>query len=231
MCQSIVGRRRMVRGSSFATWTSMRRRQLPRPPIFMAGVRRAPRLALAGSHRQAACLTEIAARCPLCSPVQRQPGRRVGHNWVKARYIDPSPPWLPLLDPIESSASLSPGCSRTTRSFCRTTPTIGRGSKRAALSGWSTPGAGGSGISVAGGMFDDVWKRDVHVIAPFEIPHSWEITRSFDWGSSKPFSVGWWAESDGTEAERQVLSPRLALASMNGTAGTAHITKGIGCWP
>jgi len=29
---------------------------------------------------------------------------------------------------------------------------------------------------------------------------SWDIDRSFDWGSSAPFSVGWWAESDGTEA-------------------------------
>jgi hypothetical protein len=54
---------------------------------------------------------------------------------------------------------------------------------------------------VAGGALDDVWNRDVHVIAPFKIPASWYVDRSFDWGSTKPFSVGWWAESDGTEVE------------------------------
>lgn len=32
-----------------------------------------------------------------------------------------------------------------------------------------------------------------HVIEPFEIPSSWQIYRSFDWGYAKPFSVGWWA--------------------------------------
>src|SRR5262249_9623427 len=29
---------------------------------------------------------------------------------------------------------------------------------------------------------------------------SWKVDRSFDWGSSAPFSVLWWAESDGTKA-------------------------------
>ena len=32
-----------------------------------------------------------------------------------------------------------------------------------------------------------------HVIEPFEIPESWKIYRSFDWGYNKPFSCGWWA--------------------------------------
>ena len=32
-----------------------------------------------------------------------------------------------------------------------------------------------------------------HVIEPFEIPESWKIYRSFDWGYAKPFSCGWWA--------------------------------------
>jgi hypothetical protein len=52
----------------------------------------------------------------------------------------------------------------------------------------------------AGGALDDLWDRAVHVKKPFKIPSSWRIDRSFDWGSSKPFSVGWWAESDGTTA-------------------------------
>ena len=37
-----------------------------------------------------------------------------------------------------------------------------------------------------------------HVIQPFEIPESWKIYRSFDWGYNKPFSCGWWAvDEDG----------------------------------
>ncbi len=35
--------------------------------------------------------------------------------------------------------------------------------------------------------------RWVHVIDPFEIPKTWKIYRSFDWGYNHPFSVGWWA--------------------------------------
>lgn len=52
---------------------------------------------------------------------------------------------------------------------------------------------------VAGGMFDDVWSRKHNVIEPFVIPSSWRIARSFDWGSSRPFSLGWWARSDGSD--------------------------------
>lgn len=53
----------------------------------------------------------------------------------------------------------------------------------------------------AGTFFGAVWSRKVHVLAPFVVPASWRVDRAFDWGSSKPFSVGWWAESDGTSAK------------------------------
>ena len=36
-------------------------------------------------------------------------------------------------------------------------------------------------------------KKHTHVIEPFEPPSGWRIYRSFDWGSNKPFSCGWWA--------------------------------------
>ncbi|MBO7149250.1 MAG: phage terminase large subunit [Clostridia bacterium] len=32
-----------------------------------------------------------------------------------------------------------------------------------------------------------------HVITPFDIPESWTVHRSFDFGYAKPFSCGWWA--------------------------------------
>lgn len=53
---------------------------------------------------------------------------------------------------------------------------------------------------VAGGAFDDVWNPVVHKPPRFRVPHSWRVDRSFDWGSTHPFSVGWWAEANGEEA-------------------------------
>lgn len=60
---------------------------------------------------------------------------------------------------------------------------------------------GGNWDVVAGGMFDDVWDEKTHMLRPFTIPHNWRIDRSFDYGSSAPFSVGWWAESDGSDVQ------------------------------
>jgi hypothetical protein len=54
---------------------------------------------------------------------------------------------------------------------------------------------------VSGGALDDVWKNKIHVVPRFPVPHTWYLDRSFDWGSSHPFSVGWWAEANGEEIE------------------------------
>jgi len=53
----------------------------------------------------------------------------------------------------------------------------------------------------AGGILDDLWAeyRDVVRVAQFEVPPSWRIDRSYDHGSSKPYAVLFWAESDGTD--------------------------------
>ena len=79
---------------------------------------------------------------------------------------------------------------------------------------------------IAGGMFDDVWDRSQHVVKPFPIPYSWKIDRSYDHGSSRPFSVGWWAESDGSPAimpdgtERHTIRGDLfRIAEWYGTSG------------
>ncbi len=36
-------------------------------------------------------------------------------------------------------------------------------------------------------------RQFTHVIEPFDIPESWTIHRSFDFGYAKPFSCAWWA--------------------------------------
>jgi hypothetical protein len=59
---------------------------------------------------------------------------------------------------------------------------------------------------VAGGMLDDVWNPRIHVVPalPYEkIPRRWRIDRAYDHGSSRPFSVGFWAKSNGEPVEYQ----------------------------
>jgi len=53
----------------------------------------------------------------------------------------------------------------------------------------------------SGGALDDLWKKEIHILPRFVVPRNWHIDRSFDWGSSHPFSVGWWTEANGEEVE------------------------------
>jgi len=57
----------------------------------------------------------------------------------------------------------------------------------------------GSWDIVAGGMFSDVWNPKVNVLPDFMPPKDWYIDKAYDDGSSAPFSVGWYAESNGEE--------------------------------
>jgi hypothetical protein len=53
----------------------------------------------------------------------------------------------------------------------------------------------------AGGALDDIWNSDIHVLDVFPIPAYWRIDRAFDWGSTQPFCVIWFAECNGEEAK------------------------------
>jgi predicted phage terminase large subunit-like protein len=48
------------------------------------------------------------------------------------------------------------------------------------------------------GVIDDVWMPSHHIVQPFQIPFGWKLDRSMTWHSVRPFSIGWWAESDGS---------------------------------
>ena len=47
----------------------------------------------------------------------------------------------------------------------------------------------GSWDVTAGGALDDLWDSKLHILPRFKIPENWRVDRSFDWGSSHPFSV------------------------------------------
>ena len=135
----------------------------------------------------------------------------VGHNWVKARFIDPAPAGVVIKGTNNLNRVRIHGSVYENKILMAADPdyiskleSITDENKRKA---WLE----GSWDIVAGGMFDDVWRESVHAIRPFEIPATWRIDRSFDWGSSRPFSVGWWAESDGTNLPDGKSYPRGTL--------------------
>ena len=68
----------------------------------------------------------------------------------------------------------------------------------------------GDWTAIEGAFFSE-WSNEQHVIAPFAMPETWLRFRSGDWGSSSPFSIGWWAVvTDDFEVANRVL-PRGAL--------------------
>lgn len=128
----------------------------------------------------------------------------IGHNWVKGDFVSIAKPFaITEMPKIEGGMrrQFIPALMEDNPTLMEDDPDYGD-----KLEGLGDPSLvkamrSGDWDIVAGGMFDDLWKREVHVIPPFQIPRSWRVDRSFDWGSSRPFSVGWWAESDGTTAQ------------------------------
>lgn len=59
----------------------------------------------------------------------------------------------------------------------------------------------GSWDLITGGFFTDVWDKKIHVIPNFSIPKSWNLLRSFDWGSSKPWAVTYGFETNGEQPQ------------------------------
>lgn len=128
----------------------------------------------------------------------------VGHNWVKATFVDPAKPMQIVQQSKEEGGmrrQYIPAKLADNAALLSNDPDYAdrlEGLGNAAL---VKAMRDGDWNIVAGGMFDDVWKEAIHVLEPFDIPSTWRVDRSFDWGSSKPFSVGWWAESDGSPAK------------------------------
>lgn len=148
---------------------------------------------------------EIPKHCPwtfprICSG--SNPGG-TGHNWVKAAFVSAAIPYR------KWRASKSEGGMVRqyvpARLTDNTAMTLEQQQEYAdKLHGLGDPALvkallDGNWDIVAGGMFDDVWDLEYNTCDPFDIPAGWPITRSYDWGSSKPFSVGWWTESNGEE--------------------------------
>lgn len=123
-----------------------------------------------------------------------------GHQWVKARYkLDTHPKGFELFE-YEFTNPFTKKKIKKTRIFIPSRVTdnkylgddyvanlqmVGNAQLvRAWLEGdWS----------VIEGAFFPEFSEARHVVAPFPVPDTWLRFRSADWGSFRPFSVGWWA--------------------------------------
>lgn len=124
-----------------------------------------------------------------------------GQSWIKQRYIDPAPLGMRVLTRVlpngrEHKFVFIPSKVENNRILMQSDPEyINRlymvGSAelvRAWLSGdWD---------AIEGAFFSE-FSSILHVVQPLTLPQHWTRFRAMDWGSAKPFSVGWYAVSDG----------------------------------
>jgi hypothetical protein len=148
-----------------------------------------------------------------------------GHGWVKQRYIDPAPQGWKIIEENGSKRIFIPAKLSDNKLLMENDPEYVDRLKqtgspelvRAWLEGdWD----------VVEGAFFECWRSEKHVIHPFEIPDHWLKFRSFDWGSAAPFSVGWWAVSDGTEVDAAVY-PKGALIRYREWYGASAPNTGL----
>lgn len=143
---------------------------------------------------------------------QANPGG-IGHGWVKERFITPAPPMTTIWESVpvsfpdghreirKKSRIFVPSTVFDNRILLENDPeyltrlaSLPNAERAALLYGdWN---------GFSGQVFTE-WRNDpdkysdrtgTHVISPFKIPDGWSIIRGFDWGYSRPFSVGWYAE-------------------------------------
>lgn len=122
-----------------------------------------------------------------------------GHAWLKHRFVDPAPQGY---TPIKSKGEFRermyiPAKITDNKLLIARDPYYVENLKKQAtpelVQAWLY---GNWNIQV--GSFFPEFSVDKHVTEPFSLPLHWTKFRSFDWGSAKPFSVHWWAVSDGT---------------------------------
>lgn len=133
-----------------------------------------------------------------------------GHQWVKSRYIDPDPKGYLVITEEEDieigdekrTVSIDrvfiPSKLRDNPKLLENDPTyilrLRQTGSESLVNAWLN--GDWSGVD---GVFFSEFSEAKHVIrGKFTFPPHWTVFRAFDWGSAKPFSVGWYCVSDGT---------------------------------
>lgn len=124
-----------------------------------------------------------------------------GHHWVKRYFIDPAPSGTPIYDDSGRARVALFGSITENKILMAADPAYYQSltslTDKAKRKAWLE----GSWDIVAGGILEGAFEPEFNVLPPFKIPASWRVNRSFDYGSSKPYAVCWWAESDGSMVE------------------------------
>lgn len=147
----------------------------------------------------------------------------VGHHWVKAYYVDPNPYGMELIEGkrmfIPSKLQDNKILMSNDPEYINTLRELGSAELvRAWLDGdWS----------VITGAFFPEFSMAKHVLEPCTLaPHLLRF-RSMDWGSAKPFSVGWWAVSDGIEHPSGLWIPSGAIIRYREWYGARGPNEGL----
>lgn len=149
-----------------------------------------------------------------------------GHQWVKARYIDPNPAGFEVITDERTGLERvyipsRVGDNRYLGSdYVQRLKAVG---SEALVKAWLD-----GDWSVIEGAFFDEWSYEKHVVRPFTIPDDWLRFRSADWGSAAPFSVGWWAVAgDEHQIEGGQTIPRGALVRFREWYGASAPNVGL----
>lgn len=148
-----------------------------------------------------------------------------GHNWVRARYIDPAPAGYEIIVDEVTGLERVYIPSRVVdntflgEDYVQRLKAVG---SEALVKAWLE-----GDWSVIDGAFFDSWSYERHVIKPFEIPEDWLRFRSCDWGSAAPFSVGWWAVVGDTHHTGNATLPRGALVRYREWYGASGPNVGL----
>ena len=122
----------------------------------------------------------------------------IGHQWVKETFIDPKPPmekWRTEPQDGGMYRQYIPAHLTDNPTLLENDPLY-----RQRLEGLGSPELvramlEGDWDIVAGAAFEKL-HRQTHSVRPFKIPEHWTRFMSMDWGTAKPFSVGWYAVAE-----------------------------------
>ena len=152
-----------------------------------------------------------------------------GHQWVKARYIDPAPLGWKIIkesfanpftgEKIERERIFIPGKITDHNLLgAEYVANLQMSGSAELVKAWLE----GDWSIIAGAFFPE-FSLARHVIKPRALPAHWTRFRAMDWGSAKPFSVGWYAVSDGELPD----IPRGCLVKYREWYGKSGINVGV----
>lgn len=156
-----------------------------------------------------------------------------GQHWIKRRYIDPAPQGMKVLRETIEFGGMSTVRGRVfipakvldnkmlsdPMGYIASLHMVGSEQlvKAWLLGDWS---------AIVGAYFD-CWDPAKHIIRPFALQPHWLRFRSFDWGSARPFSVGWWtALSEDVEHPDGFVMPKGAIVRYREWYGAAQDDNG-----